>query len=359
MLYLGIDLHKTQFTVCYRCSGEESYAVYSTTGEGYNKFFTDVYNREESALAGVESTGNTCYFKHRLEEMGIPVKVINTLKFKVINESVKKTDKHDASTIAEFLEKDMLPESRVCSKASEELRRLLKVRSTLVSTIVTVKNQIHGMLVSLGIEDKRSSLQSKKGRQEILTTLQTSSFGAEGLLAQPLFDIIEQLENNVKEIEGKLEEATREDEVVQLLQSIPCCGKIGSWLIRAYTDDISHFSNAKKYSSYAGMVPWVQNSNETLWHGKITKRGPVELRTALIQVVLGMRRVKKVTCNFRIMEAYEKMKITKGSGKAIVATARKLSVIIWHMLTNKVEFNYDLMTDNNLKNIIENMKNNK
>ncbi len=59
------------------------------------------------------------------------------------------------------------------------------------------------------------------------------------------------------------------------------------------------------------------------------------------------------------MEAYEKMKMTKGSGKTIVATARKLSVIIWHMLTNKVEFNYDLMTDNNLKNIIENMKNNK
>ena len=45
------------------------------------------------------------------------------------------------------------------------------------------------------------------------------------------------------------------------------------------------------------------------------------------------------------MEAYEKMKMTKGSGKTIVATARKLSVIIWHMLTNKVEFNYDLMID--------------
>jgi len=45
--------------------------------------------------------------------------VINTLKFKVVNESVKKTDKHDAAVIAEFLEKDMLPQSHLCSRKSE------------------------------------------------------------------------------------------------------------------------------------------------------------------------------------------------------------------------------------------------
>ena len=69
--------------------------------------------------------------------------VVNTLKFKIVNESVKKTDRHDASTIAEFLEKEMLPEARLCSRESEELRRLLKVRTSLVRTMVGVKNQIH------------------------------------------------------------------------------------------------------------------------------------------------------------------------------------------------------------------------
>jgi hypothetical protein len=47
-----------------------------------------------------------------------------------VNESVKKTDKHDAATIAEFLEKDMLPESRLCSRKSEQMRQLLKARTT-------------------------------------------------------------------------------------------------------------------------------------------------------------------------------------------------------------------------------------
>jgi transposase len=75
----------------------------------------------EAVRVGVESTGNTRYFKGRMESAGVGVTVINTLKFKVVNESVTKTDKHDAATIAEFLEKDMLPESRLCSEESEQL----------------------------------------------------------------------------------------------------------------------------------------------------------------------------------------------------------------------------------------------
>ena len=88
----------------------------------------------------VESTGNTRYFKNVVEEEGFPVVVINTLKFKVVTESVKKTDRHDAQTIAEFLEKDMLPEARLCWQRSEELRRILKTQQTLVRSIVSIKN---------------------------------------------------------------------------------------------------------------------------------------------------------------------------------------------------------------------------
>jgi hypothetical protein len=66
----------------------------------------------EAVRVGVESTGNTRYFKGRMESAGVGVTVINTLKFKVVNESV---------TIAEFLKKDMLPESRLCSEESEQL----------------------------------------------------------------------------------------------------------------------------------------------------------------------------------------------------------------------------------------------
>ena len=348
MVNLGIDLHKTQFTVCVRVKGVNEFEKYPTTPEGYATFLKRVAAWRKSGArvqAGVESTGNTRYFRDRLEEAGVEVTVINTLKLKVVTESVKKTDKHDAATIAEFLEKDMLPEARLCSRESEKFRRLLKVRTILVRAKVVIKNQIHGLFTAEGLEDVRGSLQSKKGRQQALATLDKC---VNGLEAQPLVETIEQLDKSVKDIERQLRSLAEADRVVELLMSIPGCGEISAWTIRAYTDDIKRFASSKKYASYAGLAPWVQNSNEVVHHGRITKRGPEELRTALVQVVMGIRRMKAKTLDWRLMERYELLKKNKGSGRAIIATARKLATIIWHMLTEEVEFDMRQMIDRKL-----------
>ena len=357
MVNVGVDLHKTQFTVCVRDGGggAEQFGTYPTTEAGYGGFLSQMAKKQEAGetvRVGVESTGNTRYFKSRMEGAGIEVTVINTLKFKVVNESVKKTDKHDASTIAEFLEKDMLPESRLCSRTSEQLRRLLKARTTLVRAEVVMKNQIHALLTAEGMEDTKASLQSKRGRQRTQDILNERG---NGLVVQPLFESIGRLEETVKGIEAELRALTAGDRMVELLLSIPGCGEIGAWTIRAYTDDIGRFVDAKHYAAYAGLVPWVQNSNETVHHGRITKRGPEELRTALVQVVMGMRRLKEQAPVQRLMERHEALKRSKGSGKTIIATARKVAAIIWHMLSEGEAFNTALMTDRKLAKKAESM----
>jgi transposase len=356
MVNVGIDLHKTQFTICVRDGkGEERYGSYPTTEGGYKGFLGEMAALQEAGEAvrvGVESTGNTRYFKSRMEAAGIEVKVINTLKFKVVNESVKKTDKHDAATIAEFLEKEMLPESFLCSRESEQMRRLLKARTTLVRAEVVMKNQIHALVTGEGMEDTKASLQSKRGRQRVLEALKEREMGP---VVQPLLDSIERLEENVKAIEGELRVLAAGDRMVALLVTIPGCGEVCAWTIRAYTDDIGRFASAKKYTAYAGLVPWVQDSNERVRHGKITKRGPEELRTALVQVVMGMRRQKKRTAGWRLMERHEVLKRNKGTGKSIVATARKVGVIIWHMLSAGEGFNEGFMVDRKLAEKAEKM----
>jgi len=348
MVNVGIDLHKTQFTVCVRGVGGDRFEKYPTTEEGYQAFFSRArgfQEKGEEVRVGVESTGNTRYFKSRMEEAGIGVTVINTMKFKVVNESVNKTDKHDASTIAEFLEKGMLPQSQLCSRQSEQMRRLLKVRTTLVRSEVVIKNQIHALLTSEGMEDVKGSLQSKRGRKQVLNALKQCE---NGLVAQPLFDMIERLEENIKCIEGQVRVVAAGDRMVELLMTIPGCGEIGAWTIRAYTDDIKRFGSAKKYAAYAGLVPWVHNSNKTVRHGKITKRGPQELRTAMVQLVMGVRRMKQKTCAWRMMRQYEAMKQSKIPGKAIIATARKIATVIWHMLNEDTGFEEARMIDQKL-----------
>jgi hypothetical protein len=57
---------------------------------------------------------------------------------------------------------------------------------------------------------------------------------------------------------------------------------------------------------------------------------------------------KKKTVTWRLMQRYEVMKQNKGSGKSIIATARKLAAIIWHILSKDEEFNPLLMIDKRL-----------
>ena len=168
-VFMGADLHKTQITVHVR-SGDKVESLseikqYPTTQGGYAELLARIAGYKacgHEVKVGVESTGNTRFFKNQVEKAGAEVTVINTLKFKVINESTKKTDKHDASTISEFLAKDMLPESYVCNQETENLRRLLKSRERLVRSIVGQKNEVHALLVSMGLNDELRSLQSKK-----------------------------------------------------------------------------------------------------------------------------------------------------------------------------------------------------
>lgn len=350
---IGVDLHKTQFTYCVLSEDRnvDGFGMNKTDNEGYEAFIGLIRHYEDEGYeikVAIESTGNARFFRNKILVTGVEVVVVNTMKFKVVNESVKKTDKRDARTLAEFLEKDMLPESKLCSQESEDIRRIVKSRSLLVKTLVSLKNQIHGLLLGYGIESQRGQLQSKKERQRILVGLEDHRyFGNAANTVRPLFDTIDNVYAEVKKLEKVLQELIAEDEDVRILQTIPGVGLITASTIRAYVDDIDRYDSAKKFSAHCGLVPWVQNSNMTIHHGHITKRGPIELRTALVQVVMGMIRNKRYTSEYRVITKYENMKRYKGSGQSIIATARKMSPIVYQMLKNREDFDPSKM--NNLK----------
>jgi len=97
--------------------------------------------------------------------------------------------------------------------------------------------------------------------------------------------------------------------------------------------NIEDFEDEKKLAAYFGIVPRVSNSNETNRQGRITKRGSKLGRTTLVQCTLIAIRYSPYLKAF-----YEKLKAKKGSGKAIIATAKKLLGIIYLTLKNKWVF---------------------
>lgn len=352
LISVGVDLHKTQMTVC-AMRGDESILfekVYSTTEEGNQALIRDLHKVEEKEDSliqlSIETTGNAKYFKNRMTVEGFEVIVVNTSKFKVITSSTKKNDRNDAYTLAYYLMKDMLPKAHLCDQESEELRRLLKTRSILVSSVVKIKNQIHGMMLGYGILTKGSQLQSKKKRQRLLKDLEGQQYSKYSVASlKTMLQILDQIGIEIKEIEKQLKEMVEEDEDVELLMTIPGVGINTATTVVAYTKDLERFENKfDKFASYVGIVPSVHNSNNTVHLGKITKRGPQALRTALVQATLGMIRMPEKTGKWRLMCDYKKMKEVKGSGRSIIATTRKLARIIFVMLHTKEPFNEELMT---------------
>ena len=113
------------------------------------------------------------------------------------------------------------------------------------------------------------------------------------------------------------------------LQSITGISKLSSTIILSNIGDINDFDNSKKLCAYAGLVPRVYDSNESIRHGRITKRGDKILRTTLVQVAL-----TAIKYSPYIRGSYERLKHKKGSGKAIIATARKMLSIIYETLKN-------------------------
>ena len=349
-LCVGVDLHKTQFTVC-ALSDDGEYLLekkYPTKEEGYNEFSSEMHNREEQGCSielAVETTGNARFFKNQMEKKGFVVKVVNTNKFKVITTSTKKTDANDAATLAYYLMKEMLPEAHLCSQTSEEIRRLLKTRSVLVQSVVKIKNQIHGMMLGYGIETTAAQFQSKRKRQELINDLADhnySDFTASSL--KVMLKILDDLSAEIKDIETHLEEMVEQNEDVELLMTVPGIGINTATTIAAYTEDLERFEgNYKKFASYVGIIPSVHNSNESKHLGRITKRGPQELRTAFVQAAMGMIRLSKVTSEWRLIKEYQRRKDDKGSGRAIIALARKITRIVFVMLSKRERFNPELM----------------
>ena len=310
---VGTDLHKLQMTVCaeHEETGEVLLnAQYRTDEEGYKAFCEELHRIEEETgnpiAIAVEATGNARYFKNRMEREGFEVLVVNTNKFKVITSSTSKTDKHDAATLAYYLSKGMLPESHLCDQTSEELRRLLKTRSILVSSMVKIKNQIHGMMLGYGIETKSAQLQSKKKRQELIQDLADhdyTQFAAMSLTVT--LNILDGISEQIKAVEKQIQEMVREDDTVELLMTVPGIGPINAATIASYTKDIDRFDHDfKRFSSYLGIVPSVHNSGDTERYGRITKRGPQELRTAFVQVAMGMIRMPQKTGDWKLMKDY-------------------------------------------------------
>jgi transposase len=244
--YLGVDLHRTQFVVCTRWENGEQEIRQWRIGE-LPKFVEQLQSQDQMA---VEAMGTTARFYDAVVGRVARVVVVNPHQFKVISESVKKTDRHDAQALALYLEKDLLPEVRMKPKQNRELMHLAETRDLLVKQRSALKGKINNLLAMQGMELKREALSSKIALERVLASPVS---GMVQLELRVLVEQIRSLSESIAELDERLEEEGQQLAGYENLTSIKGIGSLSATVLLTVIGKISDFADENKLASYLGL----------------------------------------------------------------------------------------------------------
>jgi len=211
-----------------------------------------------------------------------------------------------------------------------EIASLTQTRQTLVELRTRLKNKINNIFSAHGINLAKEALSSQK----VLDSVLAHRFDT--LVAVELKVLVEQirtLNKSITELEQTIKDEGGKLQGHRNLTSIKGIGGLSASILLSVIGDIGDFATEGKLAAYLGLVPRVQNSNETERSGHITKQGSRLARTTLVQCALIAQRYSPYLHSY-----FERNKARRGSGRAIIALARKLLGIVYRPLKNNWVF---------------------
>ncbi len=322
-MYVGVDVHKR---FCYATMLNEKgnkmdELRFLNTEDGFDELIERV---EGNSKVVVEASSVSTPIYDYLDDAGFDVVVAHPLKTKAIADAKIKTDKIDSRILADLLRADLIPESYVPDKNIRDMRVLVSHRVSLVKQRTSLKNRIHAVLAREGVQSHYSDLFGKGGRK-LLESIELRD--SSRMIVDHDLELIDELNQRIGLTETELQRRARACPWMDIIQSAPGIGPFSAVLLLSEIGDLDRFHSPEKLCSYAGLVPRVYQSGNTLRHGRITKQGRCLMRWILVQAAH-----KAIKSPGRMRDIYLKLEKKRGKRIAIVAVARKLLVSIFWML---------------------------
>jgi hypothetical protein len=147
--------------------------------------------------------------------------------------------------------------------------------------------------------------------------------------------LLDQIEAEITDLEKILSAKAYADPRVKLLMTLPGVDYTVAQTLLAALGDISRFPDADQAAAFVGLVPSTRQSANSCHHGPITKCGSGHARWMLVQAA---QHVAKHPGPLGVF--FRRLAQRKNRNVAVVAVARKLVVIAWHMLTKNEPYRY-------------------
>jgi transposase len=280
----------------------------------------------------LEATGNALAIARIIEPHVGRVVLAHPKAVKGLTQSGPKTDKIDARMLARLLAGGFVPEVWAVDEPTRVLRRRIARRAQLVRQRTREKNQVHAILIRNLRERPPTSDLFGVGGREWLAGQELPADEQE--MVEACLRQIDFLSDEIACIDKALAELALASPAMRRLMTLPGISFVTAAALMAAIGDVDRFPTPGQLVSYLGFDPRVrQSGSEPARHGRISKQGPGEARHLLVEAAWHAARTTGPLRAFA-----ERIASRRGPQVAVVAVARKLVVIAWHMLTREEDY---------------------
>ena len=277
----------------------------------------------------LETGTHSPWVSRRLGELGHEVIVANARKVRLIGESRKKDDRLDAQTLARLarIDPQLLSPVKHRSAQGQADLAVIRARAGLVRARTGLANTVRGLAKSYGERLRGCNVRNMNPEKAagLSPELQRA--------LEPLLAALESLSQQIAEYNQRIEALAQQSyPQVALLKQIKGVGTLIALTFLLTLEDPHRFRKSRDVGCYLGLQPGRRNSGQSEPQMHISKEGDPYLRTLLVQGAQHILGPFGVDCDLRRWG----LKLAERGGRngkkrAIVATARKLAVLLHHL----------------------------
>ena len=318
---IGLDVSQKTTAICVvDTEGRRVWRGSCPTDPGSISKLISRYGGADARL-GVETGAMTPWLVHGLRSAGLNVVVLDARRVKVALQ-MRLTDQNDAEGLAQVVRTGWYRSVHVKSLDAHQARSLLGARAQLVGMRTRLSNMVRGVLKTFGLLPGAN--RGLRFDRRVEAMIEDTPDVA--LIVRPLLATWRQLREQIAVFDAAVQRRVKADATCRLLMTVPGIGALSALAFVSTIEDPARFSRSRSVGAHLGLTPRRYQSGEIDRSGRISGCGDVLARTLMYEAaIVILHRVKRA---LHLKDWALAIAERAGPGKARVALARKLSVIL-------------------------------